>query len=109
MLGKQGFPLISDYAAAAYVDPFAGRVIQSREVSELGAVGLMDNLADPLHYGSWGGLWSRGLWFLFGMALSTLVLSGFMVWAKRTVRASVPAEPRFVRRPESTLAAAGGE
>lgn len=89
VVGKQGFPLMSDYAAAAYVEPYGSAVMESREVSDLGTVGLIDNLADPLHFGNWGGLWSRAVWFVFGMGLSTLVLSGFLIWTKRTLRATI--------------------
>ena len=109
IVGKQGFPLISDYAAAAYVNPYAGEVMQSREVSDLGPVGLVDNLADPLHFGSWGGLWSRAIWFLFGMGLSTLVLSGFLIWTKRTVQATLGKEPFEMERATPGLALASGE
>jgi uncharacterized iron-regulated membrane protein len=108
VLGKQGFPIISDYAAGAYVEPFGNRVLEAREVSDLGAVGMMDNLADPLHYGSWGGLWSKAIWFVFGMMLSTLVLSGFIVWTKRTVRATLP-EPAPPAKRATPLAPAGVE
>lgn len=103
VLGKQGFPLISDYAATAYINPHAGTVMEARQVSDLGAVGLADNLADPLHYGSWGGLWSRAIWFIFGMALSTLVLSGFMIWTKRTVRATLGIDPITMKREATTI------
>ena len=93
VLGKQSFPLISDYAAAAQVNPYSGEVMKSRTVGELSAVGIIDNVADPLHYGSFGGLWSRAVWVLFGLALSTLVFSGMLVWMKRTARATfVPQE-----------------
>lgn len=110
VLGKQEFPLMSDYAAGAYVEPFGNEVMEARSVSDLGPVGLVDNLADPLHYGSWGGPWSRGVWFFFGMGLSTLILSGFLVRAKRTVRRVRDDDPGGTAepaRPARELVAAG--
>jgi uncharacterized iron-regulated membrane protein len=43
--------------------------------------------ADPLHFGTWGGLPSRLLWFVFGALLTALALSGAWLYALR-LRAS---------------------
>ncbi|MOA60287.1 hypothetical protein D3C78_1851240 [compost metagenome] len=42
----------------------------------------------PLHTGDFGGLWIKLVWFVFGLLLSMMVLSGLLVWSKRTLIAS---------------------
>lgn len=84
--GKERFPLIGDFATHAHVHPYTGAVTDSRRLRELTAVQLVDHMADPLHYGNFAGLWSKLVWVLFGLGLSGLVLSGAMVWTKRTTK-----------------------
>lgn len=55
--------------------------------------------ADPLHFGTWGGLPSKLLWFAFGAALTALSLTGAWLYVLR-IRASqrgamTPAWPLF--------------
>lgn len=90
--GKGGFPLLSDFALAAHVNPYTGEIASARDVGSLTPIQWIDHMADPLHYGDFGGLWSKAVWFLFGVGLSAMVLSGAIVWLKRT--AKLPARLR---------------
>ena len=45
------------------------------------------HIADPLHYGTIGGIWTKAIWFLFGLLLSGMSITGFMIWGSRTVKA----------------------
>ncbi|MNJ80661.1 hypothetical protein D3C77_791260 [compost metagenome] len=49
----------------------------------------------PLHFGDFGGLWLKLVWFLFGLLLTFMVLSGLLIWSKRTVKATA----QQLRRP----------
>ncbi|MDF5886892.1 PepSY domain-containing protein [Pseudomonas aeruginosa] len=42
----------------------------------------------PLHTGDFGGIWVKLIWFVFGLLLSMMVLSGLLIWSKRTAQAT---------------------
>jgi uncharacterized iron-regulated membrane protein len=42
----------------------------------------------PLHTGDFGGIWVKLVWFFFGLLLSMMVLSGLLIWSKRTALAT---------------------
>lgn len=88
VLGEDGPAFMGDYATAVYLNPWTGDVVESYPVGSLGPVGIVDHMADPLHYGNFAGLWSRLIWFVFGCGLSALMFSGMMVWTKRTALAA---------------------
>ena len=44
------------------------------------------SVTDPLHYGTIGGLWTKAIWFLFGLLVSGMAITGFMIWGSRTLR-----------------------
>lgn len=84
--GTSGFPLLSDFAVAAYVDPYTGEVAHTRRMQDFTAIQWLDHLADPLHYGHFAGIWSKAIWTAFGLALSAMVFTGMLVWLRRTAR-----------------------
>ncbi|PIF00071.1 MAG: hypothetical protein CR994_07710 [Maribacter sp.] len=43
----------------------------------------LNDIADPLHFGSWGGLATKVIWFIGGLGISSLVLSGIWMTLKR--------------------------
>jgi uncharacterized iron-regulated membrane protein len=56
----------------------------------------------PLHTGDFGGLWVKMIWFVFGLVLTLMVLSGLLIWSKRTAQATAAA---LKRKPRSAPAA----
>ena len=60
----------------------------------------------PLHTGDFGGLWVKLIWFFFGLILSMMVLSGLLIWTKRTALATANALKRSEkpRRPAAVTA-----
>jgi uncharacterized iron-regulated membrane protein len=43
-------------------------------------------MADPLHFGTFGGVWTKLVWFVFGLAMTSLAVSGVAVYALRLSR-----------------------
>lgn len=56
-------------------------------------------MADLLHFGTFGGVWTKIIWFVFGALLTALSLSGASIYGLRLVRQArqSPTWPRFWR------------
>jgi uncharacterized iron-regulated membrane protein len=54
----------------------------------MNALQTIAHIADPLHYGTLGGIWTKLIWFVFGLLLSTMSITGFVIWHKRTFGAA---------------------
>mgnify|MGYP006426619487 CR=1 FL=1 len=65
-----------------------GVVINSRSEVDLTAYEYWVNMADPLHFGSFGGLVSKAVWFVFGLFVCGLILSGTWLHARRLSRSA---------------------
>lgn len=94
--GQDGAWLVRDRAAKAWVDSRTGRPAGIQRPSDLTAYQRWIDTADPLHFGNFGGLWSKSVWFLFGLALSGLCLTGAYLQAKRQQRRGAADHRRIV-------------
>lgn len=83
MTGKSDVPLVRQRANRVYLDPSSYEVLQVQKATELSPVMLLNDIADPLHFGSWGGLTTKIIWFIFGLGISSLVLTGIWIAVKR--------------------------
>ena len=81
----------------AYIDQYSGRVLASFDSREQSAGMRLALMFSPIHFGLWGGIWSKGLWFLLGLAPGTLITTGFLMWWNRV------AGKRFRARRQSSL------
>ncbi|MDR8391193.1 PepSY domain-containing protein [Aliifodinibius sp. S!AR15-10] len=78
--GQAGNPFTRDRANKVYLHPFTGEVVHVQQSSDLNTAEFITDIADPIHFGYFGGIPTKILWFIFGLALSFAILSGTYLW-----------------------------
>jgi uncharacterized iron-regulated membrane protein len=75
-------------ARASYVafDPASREPIASHRSRDAGLHQRISEMADPLHFGYFGGLPTKIVWFVFGAAMSALSITGIVIYGKRSLR-----------------------
>jgi uncharacterized iron-regulated membrane protein len=89
--GRGWYPLMFQ---SATLNPFNGELASSRVLSDRTSLEFVTESMRPLHTGDFGGLWIKLIWFFFGLLLSMMVLSGLLIWTKRTALATANALKR---------------
>lgn len=84
--GRGSYPLIFEQAS---VNPYTYEVEWTRRISDRSALEFVTESMRPLHVGDFVGLSLKLVYFLFGVMLTMMSLSGMMIWTKRTVQATV--------------------
>jgi uncharacterized iron-regulated membrane protein len=85
--------LVRDAANVVRIDPYHDRVEPSSRATDMAAVRRWVHTADPLHFGTFGGLTTRLIWFGAGLITSAAILLGVRVWYLR----SLPARAALTR------------
>jgi uncharacterized iron-regulated membrane protein len=81
--GQAGDLLARDRSNTLYFAPTTGALVGERRASALGPVERWVEMVDFLHFGTLAGLPTKLLWFLLGLALSGLCLTGAYLHARR--------------------------
>ncbi len=76
--------LVRERTNAVFVDPTSGRIVGKRVAHMMGIGERIVHTADPLHFGTFGGLTTRIIWVVFGLLLTGMAGSGAYIYAKRT-------------------------
>jgi uncharacterized iron-regulated membrane protein len=87
-LGQSSAWLVRDRANAVAVDPATSQVVAQLDGRALNAHQRISEMADPLHFGTFGGLWTKAIWFLFGALLTVMAVTGTMIYAMRLAKSS---------------------
>src|SRR3546814_11840495 len=86
--GQDGGWFTRDRGARVWLDARDGSTLAIRRSGEMRPLHRWIDMADPLHFGNFAGLWSKVVWFVFGLGLSGLCLTGAYLQAKQIGRAS---------------------
>jgi uncharacterized iron-regulated membrane protein len=68
-----------------YIDRYSGDVLRVDLLDRLPLGARLVNAMSPLHYGSFGGHWTRILWIFMGLVPGILSISGFLMWWNRVI------------------------
>ena len=80
--------MVRDRANTVVVAPSTSCVVAQLDGRTLSAHQRISEMADPLHFGTFGGLWTKVIWFLFGALLTAMAVTGTMIYAMRLARSS---------------------
>lgn len=101
MYGEGDAWLVRDAANHVIVDAASGAVVRRQDAAELSVPARLAASADPLHFGTFGGLGTKLLYFFAGSLISASILVGARIWYLR-IRQGEPLRKR--RTPIASLA-----
>ena len=79
--GQRTACLVRARANAAFTDPATASVLRTTDARALDAHQRISERSEPPHFGNFADYWSKVPWFLFGLALRFLALSGCAIYA----------------------------
>lgn len=86
--GQRSAWLVRARANAVWAEAGDGAVLLRTDARDLSAHQRISEAADPLHFGNFGGYWTKIPWFLFGLLLTGLAVSGVAIHGLRIGRAA---------------------
>jgi len=93
-LGQTDTLLVRDRANRVIAQPETGKIVAVSDSADMSAHQRISEAADPLHFGTFAGLPSKLVYFVFGIALSGMALSGVYIYSRRIRHAAEGAEAR---------------
>lgn len=91
--GQADALVVRDRSNAVWVDPETSKVVLVSKGEELNLHQRISEMADPLHFGTWGGFVTKVVWFVFGVFLTGLSVTGVMIYSLR-LKAAAGEAPR---------------
>lgn len=86
--------LVRERTNAVAVDPRDGAVLLTARGEDLNIHQRISEAADPLHFGTFGGIATKMIWFVFGVLMTGLSVTGVMIYTMRMRRAETETRPR---------------
>lgn len=65
------------------IDAKTKEVLFLQKATETNSLMTINNLVDPIHFGNFGGLITKAIWFIFGLLICYLAASGIWIYLKR--------------------------
>lgn len=84
--GQYEAVLVRPRANTVWVDPVTAEVLLTTDGRDMNVHQRIGEMADPLHFGDFGGYWTKLPWFLFGLLMTALSLSGAAIYSLRIAR-----------------------
>lgn len=81
--GAKSAILVRPRANAVTTEVASGKILLVTDGTQLSVHQRISEMADPLHFGYFGGYWTKVPWFLFGLLLTGLAVSGVSIYALR--------------------------
>lgn len=81
--GQKAAWLVRDRANAVWTSAVDGAPLLVADGRDLSAHQRISEAADPLHFGTFAGYWTKIPWFLFGLLLTGLSVSGIVLYGMR--------------------------
>ena len=91
--GEKAAVLVRPRANTVWVEAATGKVLAKFDGTDLNVHQRISEMADPLHFGDFGGYWTKAIWVLFGGLLTALSVSGMAIYALRIGREIKQATP----------------
>ena len=93
LAGTSDVPLVRNRANQVFLHPISYEVIGVTSARKAGTIKWLNDIADPLHFGYWGGLITKFIWFIGGLSISSLVLTGIWTMLKRNKKKNMRYKP----------------
>lgn len=92
LIGSGDFIFYDQYSYNLNINPWTGEIASVKSPDSMTALQTVMHIADPLHYGTIGGIWTKIIWFFFGLILSGMSITGFMMWSSKLVQVKKSAQ-----------------
>lgn len=86
--GQASAWLVRDRTNGVELNPFTGEVLAVHRAEGMPPVERWVHTADPLHFGDFGGLASKLVWVVVGLAMCLSAASGVVIYIKRAAQAA---------------------
>ena len=90
LYGQADAWLVRDAANYVVVNPYTGTVVNRQAATDLPLGSRLMQMADPLHFGTFGSLPTKLLWFFAGSLISMSILAGVRIWHIRVNQSLTP-------------------
>jgi uncharacterized iron-regulated membrane protein len=85
-IGDKSAILVRPRTNAVWTEVATGKVVAKFDGRDLNVHQRISEMADPLHFGYFGGYWTKVPWFIFGLLMTGLSVSGVVIYALRIGR-----------------------